>query len=52
MNVVLTSGDYVLQIFDHSNNDYNKWLMEDLELTVIPFSFDLEALPILQNEER
>ena len=52
MNVVLTSGDYMLQIFDHSMNSYNKWLEEDVELTVVPFSFDLEVLPILQNEER
>ena len=52
MNVVLTSGDYMLQLFDHSMNDYNKWLQDDLELAAIPFSFDLEALPILQNEER
>ena len=52
MNVVLTSGDYMLHLFDHSADAYTGWLQNDLEPPAVPFSFDLEALPILQNEER
>lgn len=29
-----------------------KWLTNDAGLTMVPFTFQLEATPIVQNEER
>ena len=52
IDVILTSGDYELIIFDQQENNVRKWLTNDAGLTMVPFTFQLEATPIVQNEER
>lgn len=52
MNVVLTSGDYLLQFYDLAGQKYSSWLANDLGLEDIPISVSMEAYPIMQNEER
>ena len=47
MQVVLTTGDYMLQLFDHSQESYNEWLVEGLLLSRVPFSIYIESVPIL-----
>jgi hypothetical protein len=48
----LTSGDYQLIIFDQQDNSVRQWLRDDAGLDRVPFTFELQAVPILQNEER
>ena len=50
--VVLTTGDYVLQLMDLSQDSFTQWLIEDLQLTQAPFTVYIESMPILQNEAR
>lgn len=50
--VVLTTGDYLLQLYDLSSEDYTKWLVEEVELSQVPFTVYIESYPILQNEIR
>ena len=52
MQVVLTTGDYVLTLMDLSQEEYTNWLVDDLQLRKVPFSVYLETFPILQNEIR
>jgi len=49
---VLTAGDYQLTIFDQEENSLRKWLKQEVGLTELPFSFELQATPVVQNEER
>ena len=49
---MLTTGDYVLQLFDLTQHEYTTWLTEDLQLSQVPFTVYIESYPILQNEVR
>ena len=49
---MLTAGDYQLTIFDQEENSLRKWLKQEVGLTELPFSFELQATPVVQNEER
>jgi hypothetical protein len=48
----LTPGNYELVIFDQEENSLHRWLTRDLGLSSVPFTFELQAVPIVQNEER
>ena len=52
IDVILTSGEYEIIIFDQQENDVRSWLTSDVGLKNVPFSFELTATPIVQNEER
>jgi len=52
LNVVLTSGDYILEIYDYQKDDFRQWLADDLDLTETPFELSVSAVPILQNDVR
>jgi hypothetical protein len=52
IDVILTSGDYQLTIFDQQENSVRRWLSGQGGLTTVPFTFELQAVPIVQNEER
>ena len=52
LDVILTNGDYQLVIFDQQDNSVRQWLRDDAGLDRVPFTFELQAVPILQNEER
>lgn len=52
IDVILTAGEYELIIFDQQENDVRNWLTSDAGLKNVPFSFELTATPIVQNEER
>jgi hypothetical protein len=52
INVILTAGEYELIIFDQQENDVRQWLTSEAGIKNVPFSFDLTATPIVQNEER
>ena len=45
--MVLTSGDYVLELYDLSQIEYTEWLVEELGLAKVPLTIAIEALPIL-----
>ena len=47
MDVVVTSGAYILQFWDVSGKDYLNWLEEGLVLSHIPFSIDILSYPVL-----
>ena len=47
LNVVLTSGDYLLQFFDDSDYQYAQWISQDLGLERVPIMLDLDSFPIL-----
>jgi hypothetical protein len=49
---ILTAGDYELLIFDQEETSVRRWLQEDAGLSDVPFSFELQASPVVQNEER
>jgi hypothetical protein len=53
LDVVLTSGEYELIIFDAKSaaGDAKRFLGE-AGMTKIPFGFSLTATPIVQNEDR
>ena len=44
---MLTTGDYVLQLFDLSQVEYTNWLIDDLQLGQVPFTVYIESFPIL-----
>ena len=50
--VILTSGEYELTIYDQEENSVRRWLDRDVGLVTVPFTFELEATPVVQNEER
>jgi hypothetical protein len=52
IQAILTAGEYQLAIFDQEENDLRRWLHREAGLDVLPFSFSLEASPVVQNEER
>jgi len=52
ISVILTPGDYQLTIFDQEENALRRWLDSEVGLKEIPFSFELQATPVVQNEER
>jgi hypothetical protein len=52
IDVILTSGDYQLTIFDQQESHIRKWITNEAGLTSVPFTFELQAVPIVQNEER
>ena len=52
IDVILTSGDYKLTIFDQQENSVRKWISNQAGLSSVPFTFELQAVPIIQNEER
>ena len=47
IDVILTPGDYELSIFDQEENDLHRWLTRDLGLRSVPFTFELQAVPIV-----
>lgn len=49
---VLLTGEYELVLFDQEENSVRKWLHTEGGLEAVPFSFELQASPIVQNEER
>ena len=51
IDVILTPGKYELIIFDQEENSLHRWLTHDLGLSTVPFTFELQAVPIVQNEE-
>lgn len=52
ISVILTPGSYELVLFDQEDSKMRQWLSQEAGLETIPFSFDLQASPIVQNEER
>lgn len=51
LDVILTPGKYELIIFVQEDRTLHRWLTEDLGLSHVPFTFELQAVPIVQNEE-
>lgn len=49
---MITSGEYLLEFYDHGDETFNKWLVDELELKKVPFSLTVNTLPIFQNEVR
>jgi hypothetical protein len=49
---ILTQGSYQLMIYDQQENSVRRWLVNDAELEEVPFTFELTAVPVIQNEER
>ena len=47
MDVVVTSGEYLLQFWDVSGKAYLEWLEHDINLSVIPITIDISAYPTL-----
>lgn len=52
IDVILTQGQYKLTIFDQEENSVRRWLTHDAGLQTVPFTFELQAIPVVQNEER
>ena len=52
IDVILTTGDYQLTIFDQQENSVRKWITQEVGLTSVPFTLELQAVPVVQNEER
>ena len=52
MDVVLTTGEYLLQFWEVSNEDYVEWMQGELNLGQVPFTVDIASYPVLQNEDR
>lgn len=52
INAILTSGAYELIIFDQQENAVRRWLTEEAGLSRVPFAVELQATPVVQNEER
>jgi hypothetical protein len=52
IEVILTAGNYKLTIFDQQENSVRRWLTGEVGLTTAPFTLELQATPIVQNEER
>lgn len=52
IDVILTSGDYELIVFDQQENSVRSWLRETARLDTVPFTLELQAVPVIQNEER
>jgi hypothetical protein len=51
ISAILTGGEYTLTIFDQQDAQVRRWL-QSTGLSNVPFSFDLQATPVVQNEER
>jgi len=47
IDVILTSGDYELIIFDQQENAVRKWLTDEAGLAAVPFAFELQATPVV-----
>lgn len=52
IDVILTNGHYQLIIYDQEENSVRRWLTHSVGLSTVPFTFELQAVPIVQNEER
>jgi len=52
IDVILTSGDYELLIYDQQETHIRNWMTNQAGLVSVPFTFELQAVPIVQNEER
>ena len=52
IDILLTTGDYSLQIWDVSTSDYTNFLVNDLRLKSVPFTVKGESLPVIMNELR
>ena len=52
IDILLTTGEYILQIWDVSTGDYNDFLVKDLRLKSVPFTVKGESLPVIMNELR
>jgi hypothetical protein len=52
ISAILTAGEYQLTIFDQQEEHMRKWIAKDLGLASIPFTMELQAVPVVQNEER
>jgi len=39
-------------IFDQQENSVRRWITDTVGLQTVPFTFDLQATPIVPNEER
>ena len=47
IDVILTSGDYQLTIFDQQESHVRNWITNEAGLTSVPFTFELQAVPII-----
>lgn len=52
LNVILTSGYYILEIWDVSTSEYWDFLWKEMDLSRVPFSMEIQSYPVLQNEAR
>ena len=52
LSVILPQGTYEIIVFDQQENDVRRWLSHDAGLRQVPFTFELQSTPIVQNEER
>ena len=47
IDVILTTGDYQLTIFDQQESHIRNWITNEAGLTTVPFTFELQAVPII-----
>ena len=52
INVILTVGMYELVIFDMPSSPATQFVAGEAGLSKAPFTFELQATPIIQNEDR
>lgn len=52
INVILTVGTYELIIFDMPSTPASQFIVNEAQLSRAPFTFELQATPIIQNEDR
>jgi len=52
INVILTVGTYELIIFDMPSNAATQFVAGEAGLSRAPFTFELQATPVIQNEDR
>lgn len=52
LNVILTSGEYVIQIFDKQSSSFVDYITNQLRLKDVPFQLHAQAYPVFQNEQR
>jgi len=47
IDVILTQGHYKLTIFDQEENAVRRWLTHDAGIQHAPFTFELQAIPVM-----
>jgi hypothetical protein len=52
INVILTVGTYELIIFDMPSTAATQFIAGEAGLSKAPFTFEMQATPIIQNEDR